>query len=41
VILWMSFVDVAVGDLVVCISFVLWVCLRETWAVFETILNTM
>ena len=41
VILWMSLVDVAVGDLVTCISFVLWGCLRETWAVFETILNTM
>ena len=34
VILWMLLVDVAVGDLVTCISFVLWVCLRET------ILNT-
>ena len=40
VILWMSLVDVAVGDLVTCISFVLWVCLRETWTVFKTILNT-
>ena len=30
VILWMSLVDVAVGDLVTCMSFVLWVCLRET-----------
>ena len=39
-ILWMSFVDVAVGDLVTCISFVLWVCLRETWTVVETFLNT-
>ena len=40
VILWMSFVDVAVGDLVTCMSFVLWVCLRETWTVVETFLNT-
>jgi hypothetical protein len=30
VILWMSLVDFAVGDLVACMSFVLWVCLRET-----------
>ncbi len=29
VILWMSLVDVAVGDLVTCMSFVLWVCLRR------------
>ena len=35
VILWMSIVDVAVGDLVTCISFVLWVCLRETWVCFR------
>jgi hypothetical protein len=40
VILWMSLVDVAVGDLVTCMSFVLWVCLRETWTVVETFLNT-
>ena len=39
-ILWMSLVDVAVGDLVTCMSFVLWVCLRETWTVVETFLNT-
>ena len=31
VILWMSLVDVAVGVLVACMSFVLWVCLRETF----------
>ena len=36
VILWMSLVDVAVGDLVTCMSFVWWVCLRETWTVVET-----
>ena len=40
VILWMSLVDVAVGDLVTCMPFVLWVCLRETWTVVETFLNT-
>ena len=40
VILWMSLVDVAVGDLVTCMSFVLLVCLRETWTVVETFLNT-
>ena len=40
VILWMLLVDVAVGDLVTCMSFVLWVCLRETWTVVETFLNT-
>ena len=40
VILWMSLVDVAVGDLVTCMSFVFWVCLRETWTVVETFLNT-
>jgi hypothetical protein len=40
VILWMSLVDVAVGDLVTCMSFVFWVCLREMWTVVETFLNT-
>ena len=40
VILWMSLVDVAVDDLVTCMSFVLWVCLRETWTVVEMFLNT-
>ena len=34
-ILWILLVDVAVGDLVTCISFVLWVCLRETCTVFQ------
>jgi hypothetical protein len=28
------------GDLVTCMVFVLWVCRRETWTVFKTILNT-
>jgi hypothetical protein len=32
----MSLVDIAVGDLVKCMLFVLWVCLRETWTVVET-----